>query len=124
MKLGITVRQTDDYCRMYSYGTVPSSLGDLPPLTGGGRPLGLAPLKKIPPLPKPEAKRTDPEPEVGEGERSRAAASSLGPEASGKQPQAASLPSEKMRGEGERGKQTAGQERDQVRVGYNKKKVK
>jgi hypothetical protein len=33
--------------------------GELPPLTGS-RPLGLAPLKKIPPLPKPDAKKPEP----------------------------------------------------------------
>jgi hypothetical protein len=32
--------------------------GELPPLTGS-RPLGLAPLKKIPPLPKPDAKKPE-----------------------------------------------------------------
>ncbi len=32
--------------------------GELPPLTGS-RPLGLAPLKKIPPLPKPDPKKPE-----------------------------------------------------------------
>jgi hypothetical protein len=74
--------------------------GELPPLTGS-RPLGLAPLKKIPPLPKPDAMK----PELP-GQESPTVVGSREP------PPAAAAASKPDRlAEGGRGKETG---RDQV----------
>ena len=62
-----------------------SLTGDLPPLSGS-RPLGLAPLKKIPPLPKSDARKEDTNQAAGDHDKNPPIASTLSTKPGGSEP--------------------------------------